>query len=108
MVGKMYIYLREGQSKNWTSLNLQTAQLNQLSTLIGIGNPGFGGGGGSATNVQDYSACADCKVKIHGGGKQNCPWKDVSATEARRRVKLVLMQMENPGVVAAVVAKATD
>ena len=108
MVGKMYIYLQEGQSKNWTSLNLQTAQLNQLSTLVGIGNPGLGGGGGPATNTPDYTPCAHCKTKIHGGGKRECPWKDVTAIEARRRAKLVLMQMENPEVLAAAVARATD
>ena len=108
MVGKVYIYLREEQSKNWTSLNLQTAQLNQLSTLVGIGNTGLGGGGGPSPNAPDYTPCAHCKAKIHGGGKRDCPWKDVTATEARRRAKLVLMQMENPGVLAAAVAGATD
>ena len=108
MVGKIYIYLREGQSKNWTSLNLQATQLNQLSTLVGIENPGFGGGGESATNMQNYSPCAHCKAEIRGGGKQNCLWKNVSATESRRRAKLVLMQIENPGVLVAAVAEATD
>ena len=48
MVGKMYIYLRDGQSKNWTSLNLQSAQIDHLNTLLARGSAASRGGGGKS------------------------------------------------------------
>ena len=100
MIGKMYIYLRDGQSKNWTSLKLQSAQIDHLNTLVAGGTPASGGGGGK---VNDYAPCAWCKTKLHGGGKPNCPWKDIPTAQAKTKAKLALVQIANPDVVAATV-----
>ena len=100
MVGKMYIYLREGQSKNWTSLKLQSAQIDHLNALVAGGSASSGGGGGQ---INDYSPCTWCKTKLHGGGKPNCPWKDIPTAQAKTKAKLALVQMANPDFLAAAV-----
>ena len=90
MVCKIYIYLREGQSKNWMSLKLHTAQLNSLTKLITTNN---GGGTSGGTNTTGYGPCSHCKTTLHGGGKNSCPWKDESSAEAKKKAKKVLLQM---------------
>ena len=90
MVCKIYIYLREGQSKNWMSLKLHTAQLNSLTRLVSAGDVGAGGGGG---RTPGYGPCSHCKTTLHGGGKNSCPWKDETPVEAKRKAKNALLQM---------------
>ena len=89
MVCKIYIYLREGQSKNWMSLKLHTAQLNSLTKLLTASNAGATGAG----NSSGYGPCSHCKTTLHGGGKNSCPWKDESSVEAKKKAKTVLVQM---------------
>ena len=104
MVCKIYIYLREGQSKNWMSLNLHTAQLNYLSNLVASGNVATSGTSNPSNASPTYGPCSHCKTALHGGGKTNCPWKDTSATEARRRARQALISLETPGGLAAAIA----
>ena len=75
MIAKVYIYLRDGQAKNWTSLKIQRAEINSLRTQV----MSVGAGDGANTG---YS-CSHCKSGLHGGGRGSCPWKDKLPADAK-------------------------
>ena len=75
MICKLYIYLRDGQYKNWMSMKLQSAEISSLRSQLGR----QGGDGGT----QGYN-CSHCKSSLHGGGKGSCPWKDKDSSEAKK------------------------
>ena len=86
MICKVYIYLREGQSKNWMSLKLQNAEISSLRNQLGQqGNDG---------GIQGYN-CSHCKSALHGGGKGACPWKDKSSNEAKKAAAAFMVRMAN-------------
>ena len=91
MVCQIYIYLREGQSKNWMSLKLHTAQLNSLTKLLNNGDTEISGG----ARIPTYGPCSHCKTTIHGGGKGGCPWIDETPADAKKKAKKALIQMGN-------------
>ena len=91
MVCQIYIYLREGQSKNWMSLKLHTAQLNSLTKLLNNGDTEISGG----ARIPSYGPCSHCKTTIHGGGKGGCPWIDETPADAKKKAKKALIQMGN-------------
>ena len=62
MICKIYIYLREGQSKSWISLKLHQSQLSSLTRCVTIGEGGTNGGGITA----GYGPCSHCKTALHG------------------------------------------
>ena len=66
IICKVYIYLRDGQYKNWMSLKLQHAELTSLRTQINQQHDGAGHG---------YT-CSHCKSNLHGGGHAACPWNE--------------------------------
>ena len=84
MICKMYIYLREGQNKNWMSLKLQSAEISSLRSQLG--QQGEDGG------TQGYN-CSHCKSSLHGGGKGACPWKDKSSNEAKKSAAAFMVRM---------------
>ena len=86
----MYIYLREGQSKNWMSLKLHTAQLSALNHLVhSSGDTGTNGG----IRAPAYGPYPHCKTILHGGGKNACPWKDETSAEAKKKSKKALIRL---------------
>ena len=85
MVCRVYIYLRDGQTKNWMSLKLQSAEISSLRSQIG--QQGHDAGG-----TQGYN-CSHCKSALHGGGKGSCPWKDKSSSEAKKAAAAFMVRM---------------
>ena len=90
MVAKLYIYLREGQTKNWMSLKLQQGELSSLRAQITQTSTD----GGS----QGYS-CSHCKSALHGGGRSACPWKDKGSAEAKKGAITFMLRMSEGNVV---------
>lgn len=97
MVCQIYIYLREGQTKNWMSMKLHTDQLNSLTKRLNNGDTEIGGG----ARIPTYGPCSHCKTTIHGGGKNACPWKDETPADAKKKAKKVLIQIGNGNFNAA-------
>ena len=64
LVCKVYIYLRDGQSKNWMSLKLQHAEIASLRAQL----QGSEGG-----EIARGYGCSHCKSALHGGGRTACP-----------------------------------
>lgn len=89
MVAKLYIYLWDGQSKNWMSLKMQHAEITSLCQQIV--RQGDGGDGSQGYN------CLHCKSALYGGGKQSCPWKDKSGTEAKKCINAFIVRMAEEG-----------
>ena len=84
MICRIYIYLREGQSKNWMSLRIQNAEISTLrAQLTTQNNEGSG---------QGYS-CLHCKSALHGGGRTSCPWKDKSSADAKKGAAAFMLRM---------------
>ena len=84
MIRKVYIYLREVQSKNWMSLKLQNAELNSLHSQLNNQD------GDGASQGYAYS---HCKSALHGGGRGACPWKDKTPAESKKAASTVLLRM---------------
>ena len=91
MVAKVYIYLRDGQSKSWMSLKLQQSELTSLRAQLAQGNTDGG--------TQGYN-CSHCKSALHGGGKPSCPWKDKTSAEAKKGATTFMLRMSEGNVVA--------
>ena len=89
MVSKLYIYLRDGQAKNWMSLKIHHAEITALRQQMTRQGDGTGG-------TQGYN-CSHCKSALHGGGKASCPWKDKSGTEAKRSANAFMVRMAEGG-----------
>ena len=93
LVCKVYIYLRDGQTKNWMSLKLQHAEITSLRTqLLGTAD-----GGGV---VQGYG-CSHCKSGLHGGGRTACPWKDKSSADAKKGAAAFMLRMSDGSIAGA-------
>ena len=88
VVCKIYIYLRDGQAKNWLSLKLQSAEIRTLRAQMTNQT--------SEGSNQGYS-CSHCKSTLHGGGRTACPWKDKSGSEAKKGAAAFMLRMSTGG-----------
>ena len=85
MIAKLYIYLRDGQAKNWMSLKIHHAEITSLRQQM---TRQVNGGGG----IQGYN-CSHCKSALHGGGKGSCPWKNKSSSDAKKAAATFMIRM---------------
>ena len=92
MVCRVYVYLRDGQSKNWMSLRLQQTEISNLRSQLS--RPGV-------EAAQGYS-CSHCKSALHGGGRTSCPWINKSGTEAKKAANTFMARMADGTVAAAI------
>ena len=90
---KLYIYLRDRQSKNWMSLKLQHAELTSLRAQVQ--------GNGETGGIIHGYGCSHCKSGLHGGGRTACPWKDKSSTDAKKGAAAFMLRMSDGSVVGA-------
>lgn len=120
-----YAYLRDQVSNNFRSIKLQEHLQREQSKLInkqatqlcdlqakfarleqrgnGGNNAGAGNGAGNGVSVGGAATagkerCFHCGHHgIHSGGKNECPWKDISKAEARAEAAKVLSDRRNGG-----------
>jgi hypothetical protein len=90
---KVYIYLRDGQSKNWMSLKLQYAELTSLRAQVQ--------GNGETGGIVHGYGCSHCKSGLHGGGRTACPWKDKTSNEAKKCAATFMLRMSDGSIAAA-------
>ena len=83
-VCRIYIYLREGQSKNWMSLKLQHAEITCLRAQLQKSE---------GSEVAKGYGCSHCKSALHGGGRTAYPWKDKTSAEVKRCAAAFMMQV---------------
>ena len=93
LMGKIYIYLRDGQSKNWMSLKLQHAEITSLRAQVQ--------GSGETGGIVHGYGCSHCKSGLHGGGRTACPWKDKPSNEAKKAASNFMLRMSDGSVAAA-------
>ena len=93
LMGKLYIYLRDGQSKNWMSLKLQHAEITSLRTQLQ--------GSGETGGIAHGYGCSHCKSGLHGGGRTACPWKNMTSTKAKEAAAAFMLRMSDGSVAAA-------
>lgn len=91
VVSKVYIYLRDNQAKDWMSLKVQNAEIKTLRAQM---SNQTGEGGGS---VSGYT-CSWCKSALHVGGRNTCPWKDKTSSEAKKEAAAFMLKMSTGGV----------
>lgn len=86
MSSKIYIYLRDDQSKNWMSLRIQHIELTSLRSQMTM-QEGMGGARGSSGYTWSR-----WKRHLHGGGI-DYPLKDTTVVEARKKALDCLLKM---------------
>jgi hypothetical protein len=90
----LYAYLRDGQSKNWHSDELQYKRNMDIFAREG------GQGGDDLSTLGGSSGhCLKCGTSLHSGGKANCPWNGVSDAQAKKNANKVIRNMANPPAV---------
>jgi hypothetical protein len=82
---RIYIYLRDANSKSFYSEKLQEKRnkevLEDISSLKALG------GGGAST------VCSKCGMPAHSGGTKQCPLRHLSDADGRKRMKFVMEQL---------------
>lgn len=96
VIGGIYIYLRDGSVKNWTDIKLITAGFTRFQAEMTKAIKTTAGSG-TASGGAGLTFCKHCKAGIHGGGKQFCPWKDLSHEEAREAGAAALRSLSAKG-----------
>lgn len=97
VISGIYIYLRDGCVKHWTDIKLITAGFTRFQEEMTKAIKSGTGGGGTASGGPGFTLCKHCKAGVHGGGKQFCPWKDLSHEEAREAGAAALRSLSTKG-----------
>lgn len=88
---RIYIYLRDANRQSFYSEKLQEKRnrevMEEISSLKALGGGSGSGGGGAAL-------CKKCGIGgLHSGGKNNCPFKYLTDTDARKKAKALFEQL---------------
>jgi hypothetical protein len=87
----LYAYLRDGQSKNWHSDELQYKRnMDIFARTNEGGTPGASTGDDLSTLGSSSGHCDKCGTNLHSGGKESCPWSSMSASSARKQANKFL------------------
>lgn len=83
MMCKLYIYVRDGQSKNWMSLKIYHVELTSLRAQMTQQLYGL---------TQRYN-CSHYKSALYGGGRMTCPYKDKPGTDSKQGSNAFILRM---------------
>lgn len=86
-----YIYLRNLQHSGWQTSSLQGERIRMLHATSPTSTEEAGGDGGVANpSTSNSRYCNHCRTALHAGHKSQCPFRQLSKTEAQEKGRELL------------------